>query len=147
MMMERGTPPLGVLLTAAERALASELEEGLRAAGYHDLRSAHAQVFVALAVDGSRLTDLAARAGMTKQAMGELVRYLEQHGYLAIEPDPRDRRAKMIRPTTRGWAAHQACTGLAADLDRRLSERLGERELHELRSRLGVIGEIGNALV
>src|SRR6266481_1741759 len=79
--------PLSVLLTAAERALSARLEDGLRTAGFSDLRAAHAQVFVAIHADGSRLTELAARAGMTKQAMGELVRYLEQHGYLQIEPD------------------------------------------------------------
>jgi DNA-binding MarR family transcriptional regulator len=136
---ERGVP-LSVLLTGAERALAAELEEGLRSAGYDDLRSAHAQVFVSLEMEGSRLTDLAARAGMTKQAMGELVRYLEQHGYLAVEPDARDRRAKVIRPTQRGWAAHALSTTLVADSDRRLAERVGEQALRELRIQLARIG-------
>jgi DNA-binding MarR family transcriptional regulator len=132
--------PLGVLLSAAERALAAELEEGLRSAGYHDLRAAHAQVFAAIDARGSRLTDLAGRAGMTKQAMGELVRYLEQHDYLNVEPDSRDRRAKLIRPTARGWSAHQASIALLVDSDRRLSERLGDEGLRDLRSQLARIG-------
>src|SRR5215831_11690550 len=114
MATERRTP-LGVLLSAAERALAVELEDGLRTAGYHDLRAAHAQVFFAIEFEGSRLTDLAARAGMTKQAMGELVRYLEQHDYLDVEPDSRDRRAKVIRPTERGWSAHEVSIALLVD--------------------------------
>src|SRR5215471_16905823 len=118
--------PLGVLLSAAERALAAELEEGLRSAGYHDLRAAHAQVFAAIAADGSRLTDLAGRAGMTKQAMGELVRYLEQHDYLDVEPDTRDRRAKLIRPTVVGHRARELSVTLVVDSDRRLAERIGE---------------------
>jgi DNA-binding MarR family transcriptional regulator len=138
-MSERATP-LSVLLTAAERALASDFESGLHGAGHEDLRAAHAQVFLALDPEGSRLTELAARAGMTKQAMGELVRYLEHHGYLAVEPDSRDRRAKMIRPTARGRAAHQACLALVADSDRRLSERLGEQALRQLRLHLSHIG-------
>lgn len=133
--------PLGVLLSAAERALAAELEDGLRAAGYHDLRAAHAQVFIAIDAEGSRLTDLAGRAGMTKQAMGELVRYLEQHDYLNVEPDSRDRRAKLIRPTARGWSAHQTSIALLADSDRRLAERLGDHELRELRAQLTRIGQ------
>src|SRR5258708_24317023 len=103
--MNERLAPLSVLLTAAERALASDLEDGLRAAGHDDLRAAHAQVFVALDMEGSRLTELAARAGMTKQAMGELVRYLEHHGYLAVEPDSRDRRAGKGRPAPPGPAA------------------------------------------
>jgi DNA-binding MarR family transcriptional regulator len=134
-------PPLNVLLTAAERALSAELEDGLRVAGYADLRAAHAQVFVAMESEGSRLTDLAARAGMTKQAMGELVRYLEQHGYLDVEPDSRDRRAKLIRPTDRGRTAHEASVSLLAESDRRLTERLGEQALLELRSQLSDIAQ------
>jgi DNA-binding MarR family transcriptional regulator len=139
--MSERRAPLSVLMTAAERALAADLEEGLRAAGYTDLRAAHAQVFVAMDLEGSRLTDLAARAGMTKQAMGELVRYLEQHGYLQVEPDLRDRRAKLIRPTATGWDAHGVSTGLVADSDRSLAERLGEHALRELRSQLHRIAE------
>ncbi len=139
-MAERRTP-LSVLLTAAERALAAALEDGLRAAGYSDLRAAHAQVFVAIDVEGSRLTDLAARAGMTKQAMGELVRYLEHHGYLEVEPDLRDRRAKVIRLTARGSLAHEVSTSLVMESDRGLAERLGEQELRELRAHLFRIGE------
>lgn len=142
MTRERRTP-LGVLLTAAERALAAELEGGLREAGYADLRSAHAQVFLALDTEGSRLTDLAGRAGMTKQAMGELVRYLEQHGYLHVEPDSRDRRAKVIRPTARGRSAHEVSVGLLAESDQRLGERLGEEALRELRAQLGAISGAG----
>lgn len=145
MAAERRTP-LGVLLSAAERALAAELEDGLRGAGYHDLRAAHAQVFIAIEAEGSRLTDLAARAGMTKQAMGELVRYLEQHEYLKVEPDSRDRRAKLIRPTTRGWSAHQASVALLAETDRRLAERLGEDSLRELRAQLRRIGQGDSAV-
>jgi DNA-binding MarR family transcriptional regulator len=136
-------PPLSVLLIAAERALAAELEEGLRAAGLSDLRAAHAQVFLALDLEGSRLTDLASRAGMTKQAMGELVRYLEHHAYLEVEPDSRDRRAKLIRPTERGRNAHQASVGLLAESDRRLAERLGEEGLRVLRTQLGLISGAG----
>lgn len=140
-MVTEPRTPLGVLLSAAERALASALEEGLRAAGFHDLRAAHAQVFVAIDAQGSRLTDLAGRAGMTKQAMGELVRYLEQHEYLNVEPDSRDRRAKVIRPTARGWSAHQTSIALLADSDRRLGERLGEQGLRDLRAQLARIGQ------
>jgi DNA-binding MarR family transcriptional regulator len=139
-MTERPTP-LSVLLSAAERALAADLEDGLRAAGYTDLRAAHAQVFVAIDVEGSRLTDLAARAGMTKQAMGELVRYLEQHRYLDVEPDSRDRRAKLIRPTAEGLRAHEVCVSTVGETDRRLAERIGEQALRELRAQIRRIAE------
>jgi DNA-binding MarR family transcriptional regulator len=78
---------------------------------------------------------------MTKQAMGELVRYLEQHNYLDVEPDSRDRRAKVIRPTSRGRSAHSASINLLAESDRRLEERLGGQALRDLRSQLRRIGQ------
>ncbi len=127
---------LTALLTAAERVLEAEIEGGLRAGGYDDLRAAHAQVFAVVSVDGSHLTMLAGRAGMTKQAMAELVRYLQHRGYLEIEPDPRDRRAKIIRPTALGGRAREHCAALADEAERRLLARFGEEGVQDLRARL-----------
>ena len=134
-------PSLTVLLTAAERALEAAIDDGLRLAGYRDLRSAHAQVFIAVSPEGSHLTMLAAHAGMTKQAMGELVRYLEQHGYLEIEPDLRDRRAKIIRLTPVGRRAQELCLGLVEEGEQRLIERFGDDGVQELRAQLRRIAE------
>ncbi len=128
--------PLTVLLAAAERTVAAEIDEGLRVAGHRDLRAAHAQVFAALSPEGSHLTALAVQAGMTKQAMGELVRYLEHHAYLHVEPDPRDRRAKLIRLTPSGRRAQEACSGLLDLAEHRLADRLGTDGLTDLRRQL-----------
>ena len=65
------------LLVEGSRALEVRLYEGLRAAGYGDVRPAHYAVFRYLEKGGSRVTELAEAAGMTKQSMGELVAYLE----------------------------------------------------------------------
>jgi DNA-binding MarR family transcriptional regulator len=132
-------PSLTALLTAAERALEAQIEDGLRAGGYDDLRAAHAQVFAVVSVDGSHLTMLAGRAGMTKQAMAELVRYLQRRGYLEIEPDQRDRRAKVIRPTALGCRAQEHCAALADEAERRLVARFGEDGVQDLRVRLSQI--------
>lgn len=135
------TAPLMALLNAAERALAAEIEVGLKVAGHGDLRAAHVQVFAAVHPDGSHLTNLAAHAGMTKQAMGELVRYLEQHGYLTVEPDLRDRRAKQIRLTDTGWRARDRCLGLIEAAEQRLVARFGQQSVEELRAQLLDIAE------
>ena len=52
--------------------------------------------------EGSRLTELAERARMTKQSVGEVATDLEQRGYVERVPDPADGRAKIIRLTERG---------------------------------------------
>jgi DNA-binding MarR family transcriptional regulator len=95
---------LGILLRQPLRALLAELNEGMVAAGYADLRPAHSAVFMNLDAQGTRITDLAERAQMTKQSMGALVRYLEQRGYVSTAPHPRDARAKVVRLTKKGKA-------------------------------------------
>ncbi|HKF76479.1 MAG TPA: MarR family winged helix-turn-helix transcriptional regulator [Candidatus Dormibacteraeota bacterium] len=132
---------LSALLGAAERALAAELDDGLRRAGYSDLRAAHAHVFAALQPQGSRLSALAARAGITKQAMGELVRHLQHHGYLEVGPDRHDRRAKIVRLTGEGAAAGQLSLALLEAGERRLVSLFGERGVEELRDRLRALAE------
>jgi DNA-binding MarR family transcriptional regulator len=84
--------------------MVDELVERLHAAGYHDITAAHQAVFENVDRDGSRLTTLATRSGMTHQSMGELVHTLERAGYLERRPDPADGRARIIRLTGRGQA-------------------------------------------
>ena len=69
--------------------------------------AAHIHITRHLALEGSRLTDLAAKAGMSKQAMGDLVDQCEAWGLVKREPDSRDRRARMVcfTPTGLAWLA------------------------------------------
>ena len=66
--------------------------------------AAHIHITRHLAVGGSRLTDLAASAGMSKQAMGDLVDQCEAWGLVRREPDPHDRRARRVVFTESGLA-------------------------------------------
>jgi DNA-binding MarR family transcriptional regulator len=64
--------------------------------------AAHIHITRHLDVNGSRLTDLASRAGMTKQAMGDLVTQCEAWGLVTREADPHDKRSKQVRFTEAG---------------------------------------------
>ncbi len=120
------------LLVEGSRALEGRLHEGLRAAGYGDVRSAHYAVFRYLKPGGSRVTELAEEAGMTQQSMGELVAYLERCGYVERRPDPRDRRARIVVPTEAGRRGIDAGTGLLVEVETILADRMGEGRLEEL---------------
>ena len=85
---------------------------------------------------GSRLTDLADRAHMTKQSVGEVVTDLEQRGYVERVPDPDDGRAKIIRLTERGHAALVVGRGLIDDIERDWAEQFGEERIAALRDAL-----------
>ena len=130
-----------LLLVLAERHMVNALQEHLVAAGFVDHRVVHHNVMAHVTYDGIRLTELAERAGITKQAMSELVRDLLQLGYLRTRPDPEDGRAKLITFTTRGRQAVDAATGAFRSIDRALAEQIGPQALEALRhSLLGMIG-------
>jgi len=128
--------PLARLLLLASRAVTDELHDNLRAAGFTDQRPAHDAVFAHVPPEGIHLTDLADRAGITKQAMSELVVDLEKLGYIQRTPDPSDGRAKLIEFTERGWAAVSTALDAFHAIEANLAERIGPARLRQLRRTL-----------
>ena len=129
-------PNLGILLRNPIQEIVRRVSAGLAEAGFDDLRPAHTAVFQHIDADGSRLTDLAERANMTKQSMGYLVDYLEGHGYLERRPDPTDRRATLICLTERGWEQIRAALAIIAAIEKEWTARLGTQRMEDLRSSL-----------
>ena len=121
------------LLGEAFRSLERQLYEGLAAAGFEDVRPAHYAVFRFLQPEGSRVTELAEDARMTKQSMGELVAYLERRGYVERLSDPRDGRAKIVVWREAGLRWAEAAAERLGEIEDALAERLGGQErLEEL---------------
>jgi DNA-binding MarR family transcriptional regulator len=106
------------------------------------VRYAHGSVFQYLDDAGTRVSVLAERAQVLKQAMAQLVAHLEAHGYLERVPDPRDRRAKLVRTTARGRAVFSIVRDFVAEVDKRLIARLGEAKVRQLRALLGELGDV-----
>ena len=129
---------LGELLRLPYQAVVANVHAAFIAAGFDDLRPAHLSIFQHIdhPPGGSRLTVLADRAQMTRQAMAELVDSLVGRGYLERAPDPRDRRAKIIRLTERGWAVHETAAVVVKDLEVRWAERFGADKMTHLRALL-----------
>lgn len=128
--------PLLRLLGLVTRQLASDLHERLLAAGITDHRDSWNNVMPHIPPTGIRLTELAARANMTKQAMAELVAEIERRGYLQRSPDPADRRAKIIEFTGRGWSLVNTALPALGELEAEITSRLGEPASSQLRSTL-----------
>jgi len=120
------------LLVESSRALERRLHEGLRSAGYGDVRPAHYAAFRHLKPQGSRVTELAEAAGMTQQSMGELVDHLEGRGYVERRPDPRDGRAKIVVPTEAGRRGIGVAAKRLAEIEDALAECMGEARFEEL---------------
>ena len=135
-------PNLGILLRVPYQEVVRRVTAGMSEAGFDDLRPAHSIVFQHIDAGGSRLTTLADRAQMTKQSMGYLVDYLEQHGYLERRRDPSDRRAALISLTERGWAVVRASLAVIATLEEEWTRELGDEETQRLRDTLGKLGRV-----
>src|SRR5437763_15304004 len=110
-------PNIGILVRALYQQVVDRVSAGMADAGFEDIRPAHTAVFQHIEADGSRLTDLAERAQITKQSMGYLVDYLERQGYLERRADPSDRRAAVICLTERGWEQVRAALAIIAGLE------------------------------
>jgi DNA-binding MarR family transcriptional regulator len=118
--------PLPALLTGVKLAAIDKLRGRIAEAGHPDIREGHGCVFGFIDIDkGSRLTDLAASAGFTKQAVGEAVTELERLGYVTRVPDPLDGRAKIIQLTDRGLDAVIKGRRIFAEIERDWAEQIG----------------------
>jgi DNA-binding MarR family transcriptional regulator len=135
-------PNLGILLRNPGQAVVGRVSAGLAEAGFDDIRPAHTAVFQHIEADGSRLTDLAERAQITKQSMGYLVDYLEERGYLERRADPSDRRATIICLTERGWAEIRAALAIIESLEKEWTRALGKQRMQQLRELLTDLGQI-----
>jgi DNA-binding MarR family transcriptional regulator len=127
---------LGWLLRLPYEALLDEVYGGLAERGFPDIRPAHSAVFRHIQPSGSRITDLAERARMTKQSMAYLVESLAAGGYVATAPDPADGRARLVRLTARGRRVWDALIALSSASEARMAERIGPRRMAELRALL-----------
>ena len=125
-------PSTVAMLGQAYSLLGFRIVEGVVGAGYPH-KPKHSAVFAQISLDGSRLTDLAQRAGMTPQSMAEIVGELVELGYVVRRPDPADRRAKLIVLTRRGRDAVAAGRQTVEGLEERVTEILGERGHRDLR--------------
>ena len=132
------------LLGRAYSLLGFRIVDGVVGAGFPQ-KPAHSAVFAQIAPKGSRLTELARRANMSPQAMGELVDELEQLDYVVRRPDPADRRAKLITLTKKGQACIAAGIATINGIEEQLTDRLGERGHRQLRSLLTKLLDDGGA--
>lgn len=129
-------PNIGILLRDPYQEVVRRVSAELAAAGFDDLRPAHTAVFQHIEAGGSRLTELAARAQITKQSMGYLVDYLERCGYVERRPDPSDRRATLISLTERGWEQVRAALSIIAAIEAEWAGELGDQRMEQLREGL-----------
>ncbi|RYB89816.1 MarR family transcriptional regulator [Nocardioides glacieisoli] len=134
-------PHLIALVERADRALVTDLVSSAADRGFPEVRASHNAVFATLGSEGSHVSDMAARAGITKQSVAAIVRDLEAAGLVTVSPDPADRRAKLVRYTDRGWQCARGGSAYLREVEEAMSELLGRDGLAELRASLVAVAD------
>ena len=116
----------------AHRHAERRVIEAAQAAGFDDLTPAMARLAARLHDDGSRLTDLADEAGVTKQTAHVLVEQLVARGYARRTPDPHDRRARRIVLAARGHRVGAVARAAEEEILHDWRAHLGARDLRAL---------------
>ncbi len=119
-------------LAAASRALTATMMAKVASCGFKDMTPAFASLMPLLDATGARPTTVAQRAGITKQAISQLVRELEARGYVEQIRDSTDTRAKIVRLTKRGVAIHAACAEVKHELQSIAIAKLGKSRVLRL---------------
>jgi DNA-binding MarR family transcriptional regulator len=127
---------IGALLRVPAQAIHRRIIGELNAAGFEDLRVPHMAVLQYPGPDGIRPGLLAERAGISKQAMNQLLRSLETLGYLARSDAPDHGRARIVRLTKRGRAAYTKIHEVLREIEYEWSAMLGPKHFAELKKLL-----------
>ncbi len=127
---------IGALLRVPAQAIHRRIINELNAAGFGELRAPHMAVLQYPGPDGDRPSILAERAGMSKQAMNQLLRSLEAYGYIERSDLPDEGRARAVHFTERGRSAYAKIHDILRDIEREWSAELGPIQFAKLKELL-----------
>src|SRR3954449_2066267 len=129
-----GPPMIGALLRTPWEAVQRRMLQRLHEHGFADLDAAHLNVFQYPGPQGARPSALAARLGITKQALNYLLGELERLEYLQRQPDPDDLRSKRVALTRRGAAAIDVIRDAVAEMETAWAHQLGPERFAQFRT-------------
>ena len=132
-----GQAPLVNLLARAQASFVADFETRLRDSEIEGLSLAHsANVLRHLSEGPRRAREIVDRCGVTKQAVSQQIAHLERNGYVAVEPDAQDQRARIVSLTAKGECAQAVVGRLFEEVERDWAERIGPAQVAALRAAL-----------
>ncbi|KMO81353.1 MarR family winged helix-turn-helix transcriptional regulator [Mycolicibacterium obuense] len=135
-------PGTAVLMFIAHRDVETRVMTALAAAGVTDVTLAQSRLLQRLSPAGTRLTDLADQARVTKQTAGALIDQLERSGYVVRRPDPSDARARLVTLSEKGATLCRVVADEVGRIEGQWREHLGARSFDALRTALLSLREI-----
>jgi DNA-binding MarR family transcriptional regulator len=129
-------PLIGALLRFCWQSVRDRIERDLQAKGFEGIGAAQLAVLQYPSPRGVGVTELARRAGTSRQAINYLVRELETTGYLVRRRDPSDGRGRTVNLTERGEAAIHCIRASVKRLEREWESDLGAKRFADFRAAL-----------
>jgi DNA-binding MarR family transcriptional regulator len=135
-LVRRRQEHIGRYFWRAHRAFVALSVRKLAARGHTGLGMAHTSLIPHIDTEGTRITTLAKRMGITKQAAGHLVADLVEKGYITSAPDPLDRRAVLVTFTDKGWRLLHDAYEIKGEAETEFIAILGKQRFDQLRETL-----------
>ena len=135
-LLEMRQNNVGRLFQRAARKYSEDALNLLHELGHLRLTLFHTILISHLDIEGTRISELAKRAGVTKQAISQIASELDKLGYVKCGKDPSDRRAVLIYFTQKGKTALRDAYKIKLELEKRYSEMIGESTMGDLRDTL-----------
>jgi DNA-binding MarR family transcriptional regulator len=132
-----GTQPIAPMMRVLWQEVRDRIHLAFAAEGYADVRAEHLAVLQHPGPDGQRPSALAARSGMSRQAINHLISHLETAGYLERYTDPAAGSRRLLRLTARGRVLYGRIEAVAATVETEWARQVGEGRLEDLRAILG----------
>lgn len=132
---------LGRLLLASVINWQDVLVLGLQKKGFRNFRASHMSLLRHIDFEGTRISEIAIRARVSKQTVGELVAGCEAQNLVKIGPDATDGRAKLVTFTRLGKSVIVAEREIMEKMDTQLEKFLGRERLGDLREMLAVLAK------
>jgi DNA-binding MarR family transcriptional regulator len=126
----------GYYLKVLSDQLIAHLHERLEQAGYGEIKPSHGWIFQYIGAEGSRITELAAKANVTKQSMSALIYQLEEWGYLERKEDESDKRAVLFVLTDKGQELRKVGRAINFEFEKNWQRKLGSKQYEQLRELL-----------
>ncbi len=110
------------------RVINQQIVEGLNSAGNSELKATHTTLLSNLDLGGCTISQVAAKADISKQAMGRLTTELTSLGYIHVESDPLDKRSSILLFTEEGIELMQSSFEIMESIEARCAEVVGKKQ-------------------